>query len=100
MRGVMPGQAPMMMHGQPPNQQPHPYPPMIQPGKAAPPSAAHHQPMYHPSAAAREAFPQAAQPERTLNPTELATADPEAQKQMIGEKIFPLIQPIEPRLAG
>merc|ERR1719192_1376865 len=48
----------------------------------------------------REAFPQQPQPEKVLDPTELATADPESQKQMIGEKIFPLIQPIEPRLAG
>jgi len=31
---------------------------------------------------------------------ELANADPEQQKQMIGERIFPLVQPIEPRLAG
>merc|ERR1719208_229543 len=35
-----------------------------------------------------------------LNPAALANADPTQQKQMIGEKIFPLIQAVEPRLAG
>lgn len=35
-----------------------------------------------------------------LNPSTLASADPTQQKQMIGEKIFPLIQAVEPRLAG
>jgi len=35
-----------------------------------------------------------------LNPATLANADPTQQKQMIGEKIFPLIQAVEPRLAG
>merc|ERR1719330_1966188 len=65
------------------------------PGHNPGPGAIHPQ-----SAAAREAFPQQPQQEKVLNPTELATADPEAQKQMIGERIFPLIQPIEPRLAG
>merc|ERR1719419_1038670 len=35
-----------------------------------------------------------------LNPAALASADPTQQKQMIGEKIFPLIQAVEPRLAG
>merc|ERR1719412_2843814 len=35
-----------------------------------------------------------------LNPSALANADPTQQKQMIGEKIFPLVQAVEPRLAG
>merc|ERR1719326_2047123 len=35
-----------------------------------------------------------------LTPAALANADPTQQKQMIGEKIFPLIQAVEPRLAG
>lgn len=35
-----------------------------------------------------------------LDATVLASADAGQQKQMIGEKIFPLIQAVEPRLAG
>lgn len=35
-----------------------------------------------------------------LNPSALANADPTQQKQMIGEKIFSLVQAVEPRLAG
>jgi len=35
-----------------------------------------------------------------LDASSLANADPTQQKQMIGEKLFPLIQSVEPRLAG
>merc|ERR1719461_2535186 len=35
-----------------------------------------------------------------LDASVLASADNSQQKQMIGEKIFPLIQSVEPRLAG
>lgn len=112
--GVMPGQMQMM-----PGQAQSHYPPMMQRDTSGygPPGGPHpgmggHNPQSA-NHAAREVFaPQGQQPKifvaqsadqgfpRVLNPTELATADPEAQKQMIGEKIFPLIQPIEPRLAG
>lgn len=41
-----------------------------------------------------------AMPHAKLSAQSLANADPTQQKQMIGEKIFPLIQSVEPRLAG
>jgi len=40
------------------------------------------------------------QPHAKLDASSLASADPTQQKQMIGEKLFPLIQSVEPRLAG
>ncbi|KAK9710061.1 Protein phosphatase PP2A regulatory subunit B [Basidiobolus ranarum] len=41
-----------------------------------------------------------AEPSDELNPGALAAADPEAQKRMLGEKLFPLIQAVRPEFAG
>jgi len=85
-RSVMQGQAPMMV----PNPSNHFM--MNQ-------NSLHHAQQ----AAAREAAVYGSSSRDQLNKNiaaELANADPEQQKQMIGERIFPLVQPIEPRLAG
>jgi len=83
-QSVIPGQPPMMV----PNQNNH-Y--MMNQGG-----------LHHPQAAAREAaYGSTSRDQLNKNiAAELANADPEQQKQMIGERIFPLVQPIEPRLAG
>merc|ERR1719289_167012 len=53
------------------------------------------------ASAARNSFTSNSRDQLNKNiAAELANADPEQQKQMIGERIFPLVQPIEPRLAG
>merc|ERR1712046_364735 len=39
-------------------------------------------------------------PPRELNAATLAAAPPEQQKQLLGERLFPLIQNTEPQLAG
>merc|ERR1719204_1820653 len=41
-----------------------------------------------------------ADPPNKLTAASLTNADPTQQKQMIGERIFPLVQSFEPRLAG
>merc|ERR1719502_2223095 len=46
----------------------------------------------------RQAAPQA--PRADLSAATLAAAPPEQQKQLLGERLFPLIQNIEPQLAG
>ncbi|ORX89454.1 polyadenylate binding protein [Basidiobolus meristosporus CBS 931.73] len=51
-----------------------------------------------------EAAPASPAPEaevsNELNPGALAAADPEQQKQMLGEKLFPMIERAQPELAG
>jgi len=82
-RPVMPGQGPMMV----PNQTSH---------------FMMNQSLQHSQAsAARNSYSSTPRDQFNKNiAAELANADPEQQKQMIGERIFPLVQPIEPRLAG
>jgi len=83
-RPVMPGQAPMMV----PNQTSH-----FMMNQS---SLQHSQ-----ASAARNSYSSTPRDQFNKNiAAELANADPEQQKQMIGERIFPLVQPIEPRLAG
>merc|ERR1719498_306285 len=51
---------------------------------------------------ARPAAPQQQQPpaQPQFNASTLAAAPPQIQKQMIGEKLYPLIAKIEPQMAG
>merc|ERR1719503_168539 len=49
---------------------------------------------------ARPAAPQQQQPPQQFNASTLAAANPQVQKQMIGEKLYPLIAKIEPQMAG
>merc|ERR1719217_151943 len=51
---------------------------------------------------ARPAAPQQQQqpPQQQFNASTLAAAPPQVQKQMIGEKLYPLIAKIEPQMAG
>ena len=44
--------------------------------------------------------PGAPPPRQELNASTLAAAPPEQQKQLLGERLFPLIQNVEPALAG
>jgi len=91
-RGV-PGMGPYSMSGMPSG------PSAMMPGGPPGPQTAGG----GPSAAGRGAGPAQSGPAGgtgKLNPSTLANADPIQQKQMIGEKIFPLIQAVEPRLAG
>ena len=39
-------------------------------------------------------------PPQEINASTLAAAPPEQQKQLLGERLFPLIQNVEPQLAG
>merc|ERR1719291_949653 len=75
-------------------------PPQGGPPQGAPPSGQQQRkpmpggmPMPQPGAQ-----PQAAR--QDLSATTLAAAPPEQQKQLLGERLFPLIQNIEPQLAG
>lgn len=53
-----------------------------------------------PLASALRAPRLSAQPAEPITPASLAAAAPEQQKQILGERLFPLIQGIEPMLAG
>lgn len=39
-------------------------------------------------------------PPQEINPSSFAAAPPEQQKQLLGERLFPLIHAVEPHLAG
>merc|ERR550525_1385789 len=67
----------------------------VRPGGPGGPGQSQPQPQQQQPPAA--AVPAAGGP---LNPSALAAAPPSVQKQMIGEKIFPLIAKYQPELAG
>mmetsp|Transcript_3188 Transcript_3188/g.8433 ORF Transcript_3188/g.8433 Transcript_3188/m.8433 type:complete len:662 (+) Transcript_3188:263-2248(+) len=71
------------------NRNPPPPPPPSQPAAAAPPAA--------PPAPVPTPADIASQP---LNAAMLAAAPPDEQKQMIGERLFPLVSKLQPKLAG
>uniref|UniRef100_A0A7S0LBS7 Polyadenylate-binding protein n=1 Tax=Coccolithus braarudii TaxID=221442 RepID=A0A7S0LBS7_9EUKA len=73
-----PGQQPRKAMGGAPG--PHPGMPMPMPAQGAPPA-----PMGQ---------------RQEINAATLAAAPPEQQKQLLGERLFPLIQNVEPHLAG
>mmetsp|Transcript_20027 Transcript_20027/g.59148 ORF Transcript_20027/g.59148 Transcript_20027/m.59148 type:complete len:198 (-) Transcript_20027:102-695(-) len=45
-------------------------------------------------------MPAPPQPQEPITPASLAAAPPEQQKQILGERLFPLIHALEPMLAG
>ncbi|KAF5827746.1 polyadenylate-binding protein 1-like protein [Dunaliella salina] len=70
----------------------NPQPPPPPPSQTAPPAAPPAPPAPVPTPADIASQP--------LNPTVLASASPDEQKQMIGERLFPLVSKLQPKLAG
>jgi len=88
----MPGQMPphMMARGLPPMMMPPPFgrPPMMPP-HMMPPMPQLRRPRYN-----------AAMGSRPLDVERMITMDTKQQKQEMGERLYPLVQRIEPKLAG
>lgn len=92
-RGPAPGQPPMKFNQQARNAPPQGGPGMLppHPGPGGPPQ--------QPDAPAQPA-PDAPSAAAQLTPAALASATPEVQKNMIGERLYPLIHQTQPELAG
>jgi len=67
---------------------------------AAPPQPAAAQRAGYKMAQTRNAYPQQEMPMQVGAISNLASASPTDQKQMIGEKLFPMVQDYQPHLAG
>jgi polyadenylate-binding protein len=74
-------------------QQPPPPPPAAGPAAAAPPATTA-------APAAPAAAAPATEPVQLSLPAMLANATPEQQKQILGERLFPQVQALQPELAG
>jgi len=90
MPGMMPGMPGMMRPMMPPQQMQRP----MAPQQGGMPQAQMRPPQ---QAAPAQPMPGAGQP---FNPSTLAAAPPGVQKQMIGEKLYPMIAKYQPELAG
>ena len=90
--GPAPGQPPMKF-----NQQARNAPPQGGPGMVPPPGPGG--PPQQPEAPSQPA-PAAPSASEQLTPAALASATPEVQKNMIGERLYPLIHQTQPELAG
>merc|ERR1719375_811654 len=89
-KGGMPGM-PGMMGGQQMGGMPGARPPMMQ-AQARPPPQQQQMPAQQPQQPAAGSAP--------LTAAALAAAHPGMQKQMLGEKLFPMVAKIQPELAG
>merc|ERR1712015_201457 len=66
----------------------------------APPQPAAQRAGYKINANTRNQYPQAQDQGMQMQASNLASASPTDQKQMIGEKLFPMVQDYQPHLAG